>query len=155
VAASPDTAPYLHTDDYTLRALPDRRSGGRPDTAPYLHTDDYTLCGVCGLPLSGPGEPCPRCALLDEQVGAALAGRRPVASGGGERRRNDKTPCEGVFCFVEQMCYTCLRTKQNPPGVNEGAFFARPGERSTQSDIHCNRSTDASLGQGWRLLLFN
>jgi hypothetical protein len=37
------------------------------------------LCGICGFPLSEPSEPCPRCALLDEDVAAAIDSRRTVA----------------------------------------------------------------------------
>ncbi len=36
------------------------------------------LCGICGFALSEPGEPCPRCALLNEDVAAAIDGRRVV-----------------------------------------------------------------------------
>jgi hypothetical protein len=30
------------------------------------------LCGICDFLLSGPGKPCPRCALINEDVAAAL-----------------------------------------------------------------------------------
>jgi hypothetical protein len=38
------------------------------------------LCGICGSVLSKPGEPCPRCALINEDVAAALDGRRVAES---------------------------------------------------------------------------
>ncbi len=38
------------------------------------------LCGVCGFELGEAGEECPRCALVDEDVAAAIDGKR-VAEG--------------------------------------------------------------------------
>ena len=38
------------------------------------------LCGVCGFTLSKPGEPCPRCALHDEDAASALDGKRVAES---------------------------------------------------------------------------
>ncbi len=38
------------------------------------------LCGVCDFPLSAPGEDCPRCALTNEDVAAAMDGKRTVAA---------------------------------------------------------------------------
>ena len=38
------------------------------------------LCGICGFVLEAPGEPCPRCALLDEDVAGALDGQRVAES---------------------------------------------------------------------------
>lgn len=38
------------------------------------------LCGLCGFVLSKPGEPCPRCALLDEDIAAAIDGKRAAES---------------------------------------------------------------------------
>jgi hypothetical protein len=34
---------------------------------------------VCGFVLTGPDEPCPRCALFDEDVAAAIDKKRTVA----------------------------------------------------------------------------
>ncbi len=38
------------------------------------------LCGICGFVLSGPNEPCPRCALLNEDAVAAIDGQRVAKS---------------------------------------------------------------------------
>jgi hypothetical protein len=38
------------------------------------------LCAVCGFVLSEPGEPCPRCALINEEVAAAIDGKRVAES---------------------------------------------------------------------------
>ena len=38
------------------------------------------LCGICGFVLEAPGDPCPRCALLDESVAGALDGKRVADS---------------------------------------------------------------------------
>ena len=38
------------------------------------------LCGICGFVLSKPGEPCPRCALIDEDVAAAIDVKRVAES---------------------------------------------------------------------------
>jgi len=37
------------------------------------------LCGICGFALNEPGEPCPHCTLIDEDVAAAIEGKRAVA----------------------------------------------------------------------------
>jgi rubrerythrin len=38
------------------------------------------LCGICGFVPSGPGEPCPRCALINEDVAAAIDAKRVADS---------------------------------------------------------------------------
>jgi hypothetical protein len=38
------------------------------------------LCGICGFMLSEPGEPCPRCAMINEDVAAAIDARRVADS---------------------------------------------------------------------------
>ena len=38
------------------------------------------LCGICRFVLSKPGYPCPRCALIDEDIVAALDRRRVAES---------------------------------------------------------------------------
>ena len=37
------------------------------------------LCGVCGFVLEAPGDPCPRCALLDADAASAIDGKRTAA----------------------------------------------------------------------------
>ena len=38
------------------------------------------LCGICGFVLSKPGGPCPRCALINEDVAAAMDGKSVAES---------------------------------------------------------------------------
>ena len=38
------------------------------------------LCGICGFVLEKPGDPCPRCALLNEEVGETLDSQRVAES---------------------------------------------------------------------------
>lgn len=38
-----------------------------------------TWAGMCGFVLEAPGEPCPRCALIDEDVASAIDGKRTAA----------------------------------------------------------------------------
>jgi hypothetical protein len=40
--------------------------------APMVGGELVHLCGTCGFALSGPAEPCPHCALTNEDVAAAL-----------------------------------------------------------------------------------
>lgn len=37
------------------------------------------LCGICGFVLEAAGEPCPRCALIDEDVASAIDCKRTAA----------------------------------------------------------------------------
>ena len=74
---------YQFRDRQVLLILA-RVDGGEP-----IH-----LCGICGFVLSEPGDPCPRCALLDEDVAGALDGKR-VADSAAEwlkRQRQPPTP---------------------------------------------------------------
>ena len=48
--------------------------------APVDGGEPVHLCGICGFVLSKPGDPCPRCALLDEDAAAALDGKRVADS---------------------------------------------------------------------------
>jgi hypothetical protein len=49
------------------------------------------LCGICGFVLSGPGEPCPRCALINEDVAAAIDAKR-VANSAAEWLKEQREP---------------------------------------------------------------
>jgi hypothetical protein len=49
------------------------------------------LCGICGFVLSGPGEPCPHCALTNEAVAAAIDAKR-VANSAAERLKGQREP---------------------------------------------------------------
>ena len=49
------------------------------------------LCGICGFVLSEPGEPCPRCALANEDAAAAIDARR-VADSAEEWLRDQREP---------------------------------------------------------------
>ena len=57
--------------------------------APVDGGEPVHLCGVCGFVLEAPGDPCPRCALLDEDVAGALDGKRVAESV--EKWLGDKT----------------------------------------------------------------
>jgi hypothetical protein len=48
--------------------------------APIGGGEPVHLCGICGFELSGPGEPCPRCAIINEEVAAALDTQRVAES---------------------------------------------------------------------------
>jgi hypothetical protein len=49
------------------------------------------LCGICGFVLSGPGEPFPRCALINEDLAAAIDAKR-VANSAAERLKGQREP---------------------------------------------------------------
>ena len=48
--------------------------------APVDGGEPVHLCGISGFVLEAPGDPCPRCALLDEDVAGALDGKRVAES---------------------------------------------------------------------------
>ena len=48
--------------------------------APVDDSESVHLCGICGFVLSKPGEPCARCALVNEDVAATLDNRRVAES---------------------------------------------------------------------------
>ena len=49
------------------------------------------LCGICGFELSVPGEPCPRCAIINEDVAAAIDAKR-VADSAAEWLKEQQEP---------------------------------------------------------------
>ena len=48
--------------------------------APVDGGEPVHLCGLCGFVLQAPGDPCPRCALLDESVAATIDAKRVADS---------------------------------------------------------------------------
>ena len=48
--------------------------------APVDGDERLHLCGNCGFVVGGPGEPCPRCALINEDVAVAFDGQRVAES---------------------------------------------------------------------------
>jgi hypothetical protein len=56
-----------------------------------IEGDPVHLCGICGFVLTGPGEPCPRCALINEDVAAAIDAKR-VADSAAEWLKGQREP---------------------------------------------------------------
>ena len=45
-----------------------------------VDSEPVHLCGICAFELSAPGEPCPRCAIITEDVAAAIDAKRVADS---------------------------------------------------------------------------
>jgi predicted esterase len=91
-----------------------------PD-ALYLHRDSEMLlivanvdreavhrCGICGFELSVPGEPCPRCAIINEDVAASIATKR-VEDSAAEWFRQQSILCETVPLMLQLPVFWAAR----------------------------------------------